>query len=265
MRPNYNTNHTYALCAYKDSPYLEECVRSMVEQTVPTNIILCTSTPSPYIQEIADKYDIPVYVREGKSDIQDDWNFAYDMAPTQYVTIAHQDDIYDKRYIDVFLKHAAKYEDMSMFFCIYTAIKGRTIAKFQKSCMVKRLLCLPVSFTPLADRTWLKKSCLCLGNGISCPMVTYNKNIVGNSPFQSKLKYALDWEMFLKIAEMPGRFVCKWKPYGWYRIHEQATSKEFIVNNKKEQEDIEMFSRFWPTWLVNCIMRFYKKSYSEYD
>ena len=65
MRPAYDTNHTFAVCAYKDSPYLEECIRSLTEQKVPTNIVLCTSTPSPYIQEIADKYDIPVYAREG--------------------------------------------------------------------------------------------------------------------------------------------------------------------------------------------------------
>ncbi|MBP3700831.1 MAG: glycosyltransferase family 2 protein, partial [Lachnospiraceae bacterium] len=78
MRPTYDTNHTFAVCAYKDSPYLEECIRSLTEQEVPTNIILCTSTPSPYIQGLADQYEIPVYVREGKSDIQDDGNFAYD-------------------------------------------------------------------------------------------------------------------------------------------------------------------------------------------
>ena len=104
-----------------------------------------------------------------------------------------------------------------------------------------------------------------MGNSISCPMITYNKNIVGDTPFQSKLKYALDWEMNLKVACMPGRFVYEKKPLGFYRIHEQATSKEFILNNKKEQEDIEMFCHFWPMWLVKGIMVFYKKSYSAYD
>ena len=131
--------------------------------------------------------------------------------------------------------------------------------------MVKRLLCLPVSVTALADRTWLKKSCLCLGNGISCPMITYNRNIVGTSIFQSSLKYALDWEMNLKLAGMPGRFVYVRRPLGCYRIHDGATSKQFILNHKKEKEDREMFAHFWPEWLVNLIMKAYRKSYSAYD
>ncbi len=94
MRKLYNTNHTFAVCAYQDSPFLEECLRSLTGQNEPTNIIVCTSTPSPYINKLAEKYGLPVYEREGESDIQEDWNFAYDQAQTQFVTIAHQDDIY---------------------------------------------------------------------------------------------------------------------------------------------------------------------------
>ena len=131
--------------------------------------------------------------------------------------------------------------------------------------MVKRLLCLPVSCTALADRAWLKKSCLCLGNSVSCPMTTYNKNLVGPAPFRSQLKYALDWEMYAKLAKRPGRFVYDRKPLGFYRIHEEATSKEFILNHKKEREDIYMFRQFWPMWVVRGIMKLYKKSYSAYD
>ncbi|MEG2349327.1 MAG: glycosyltransferase family A protein, partial [Hungatella sp.] len=69
--------HSFAICAYGNSPYLEACIRSLKRQSIPTPIILCTSTPSSYIDRLADVYGIPVYVREGESDIQTDWNFAY--------------------------------------------------------------------------------------------------------------------------------------------------------------------------------------------
>lgn len=265
MRKVYNTNHTFAVCAYQDSPFLEECLRSLTGQNEPTNIIVCTSTPSPYINKLAEKYGLPVYEREGESDIQEDWNFAYDQAQTQFVTIAHQDDIYAPQYTQVLFEKIRRYPDLSIFFCSYEAIKGEVRIKRERSCMVKRLLCLPVSFTALADRAWLKKSCLCLGNGISCPMITYNRNITGKSIFQSSLKYALDWEMNLKIAEGPGRFVYVRRPLGCYRIHDGATSKQFILNHKKENEDREMFAHFWPGWMVDLIMKAYKKSYAAYD
>ena len=56
-------DHTFAVCAYKDSPYLEECIRSLKRQLEPSEIILCTSTPSAFIEEIAKKYDLPLFVR----------------------------------------------------------------------------------------------------------------------------------------------------------------------------------------------------------
>ena len=43
--------HTFAICAYKDSPYLEACIRSLKSQTVPSEIICTTSTPSRYLTE----------------------------------------------------------------------------------------------------------------------------------------------------------------------------------------------------------------------
>lgn len=266
MRRNLDTNHTFAVCAYQDSPYLEECLKSLVNQEVPTNIILCTSTPSEYIQNLADWYEIPVYVREGESDIQKDWNFAYDTAKTQYVTIAHQDDVYMPDYTKVLFAKMKRYRDMSMFFCSYITLTGTRPDPKARTGRIKQLLCLPVSLTRFADWKWLKRSCLCLGNGISCPMVTYNKNLTGQSIFQSKLKYALDWEMFDKLAVRPGRFVYTREPHGYFRVHPEATSAKFIVEKtgQKEREDREMFGHFWPKWMVELIMIFYKKSYASY-
>ena len=86
--------HTFAVCAYKDSPYLEECLRSVTSQTVKSEVICCTSTPSSYIRELTARYQVPLYVRDGASNIREDWMFAYGKAQGRFVTIAHQDDRY---------------------------------------------------------------------------------------------------------------------------------------------------------------------------
>lgn len=39
-------DHTFAVCAYRESPYLDECVESLLAQTVRTNVIVATSTHS---------------------------------------------------------------------------------------------------------------------------------------------------------------------------------------------------------------------------
>ena len=92
--------HTFAICAYGESPYLEACIRSLKSQTVPSEIICTTSTPSIYLEKMTEKYEIPLYVREGESDIQADWNFAIGKAKGTFVTIAHQDDLYRRHYVE---------------------------------------------------------------------------------------------------------------------------------------------------------------------
>ena len=46
-------NHTFVICAYKESQYLEECIESIKKQNVKSNVIMTTSTPIEFIEKIA--------------------------------------------------------------------------------------------------------------------------------------------------------------------------------------------------------------------
>ena len=48
--------HCFAVCAYKDSPYLRECMESLRLQEHPSPLLLCTATPSPYLENMAREY-----------------------------------------------------------------------------------------------------------------------------------------------------------------------------------------------------------------
>lgn len=77
---------------------------------------------------LAKKYDLPYYVREGKSDICDDWNFSVACTKTNYVTVAHQDDVYNEHYVEELLKHIPD-EKMSIFIADYLPLKGGKVGK----------------------------------------------------------------------------------------------------------------------------------------
>ena len=64
-----NCDHTFAICAYKQSPYLEECVKSLKNQTYSSKIIMVTSTPNDYIEKICQKHEVPLYINTGESGI----------------------------------------------------------------------------------------------------------------------------------------------------------------------------------------------------
>ena len=57
-----NKDHTFVICAYKESPFLEECINSLLNQTIKSNIIIETSTPNNYIDTYADRYGIKVFI-----------------------------------------------------------------------------------------------------------------------------------------------------------------------------------------------------------
>ncbi len=258
-------DHTFAVCAHKDSPYLEECIRSLKRQSVPTNIILCTSTPSSYLEEIAGRYQIPVFVRSGNSDIQDDWNFAYGKAETRLVTIAHQDDCYHKQYVEEVLKCWETYPDTTVFTTECAILKNGQIQKPGLVQFVKSVLRLPLRFHGLAEKRWVKKAALIFGNPIICPSCTYDKTALGYPLFDSEFKFALDWDTMWKLAEKPGRFVCVERPLIRYRIHEEATTKACIQDQRRSREEIAMFEKIWPKPIVKMLMFFYKKAYSAYN
>jgi hypothetical protein len=260
--------HTYAICAYKESQYLEECVISLVNQSKKSKIIMCTSTPCDYIKGIAEKYDIPLYIREGKSDIKDDWNFAYNMADTEFVTIAHQDDVYDKEYGKELYDRISKIDNRKsiiMYLTDYLPLKDSTGVKRDVNSKIRRFLRIPLKCPALAGKKWIRKMTLAFGNSICCPSVTYNKKRLGESVFTSEYKFNIDWDTFLKLARKKGTFVYADKPLTHYRVHDGATSKEFIENNLRIDEDTRMFNQFWPRWVTKIIMIFYKKAYDTYS
>ena len=259
--PKRFKDHTFTVCAYKESKYLEECIKSLKNQTVKSNIIICTSTPNKYIEKLAKKYKLKYFIKDGNSDIQDDWNFAISKCNTSLVTVAHQDDIYHEKYLENIL---SKYTGKElMLFTEQFYYKNEKVVK-GKNTTIKKFLKLPLRIKFLANIRWIRKLTLSFGNTINCPSVTYNVKLLGEPIFTSDLKYSLDWDTFLKIYSKKGRIAYISKPSIYYRIHDEATSKAWIDNNKRYDEDVIMFRKRWPNFIVKIIMKFYVKCYDVY-
>ena len=157
--------HSFAVCAYGDSPYLERCLRSLKAQTAPSELLICTSTPSPFIAGLAEKYGIPLHVRDGASGIGADWNFAFDMARGRFVTLAHQDDMYEKHYAARLLSAAERWPDMTLFTTASATVKNGAVQPDRAPEIVKKLLRIPLRFRCLADRTAVKRLVLRMESG----------------------------------------------------------------------------------------------------
>ena len=137
-------DHTFAICAYKESPYLEECILSLKNQTIKSKIIMATSTPNEWINDLADKYQIPLYINKGEGGIAQDWNFAYRQTDTGLVTIAHQDDIYEPTYLNDVMNCAKNARRPVLIFTDYGEMRNGNKVRKSTLLTVKRLMLLPL-------------------------------------------------------------------------------------------------------------------------
>lgn len=254
----------FAICAYKDSPYLEACIRSVLGQNYPSKAMICTSTPSPYIRALAEKYSLPCYIREGKSNIRDDWNFAYQMADARLVTIAHQDDCYRAGYVRTLVNFLSRFPDMTLFTTDAITVKDGQPMPWERLRLVKKLLRLFLRSPYAAHLTWVKKSALVLGNAICCPACTYRKELLGEPLFTSDFQFALDWDNLLALAERPGRFICAEEPLVFHRIHPDAATSLSMEENRRAWEEAQILGRIWPKFVAKLLMSGYRGAYGAY-
>ncbi|MDO4283014.1 MAG: glycosyltransferase [Clostridia bacterium] len=255
-----NINHTFAICAYKESKYLEECIKSIINQKVKSNVIMSTSTPNEYITSLADKYHIKLYINNGKKGIGEDWNFAVSKTDTDYVTIIHQDDVYSESYLEKIMERISnsKREDIVILFTKYQEIKEGKVINLTKNLKIKEMLLFPLKFFKRSK--FFKKIALAFGNSICCPSVTLNTKIVGKTPYKTGMKSNIDWDTWLACIQYKGSFEYIPEYLMFHRIHEESETSATIESNKRLEEDYQMFLKFWPKVIAKMLMRQYKNA-----
>lgn len=250
--------HTFVVCAYKESPYLEECVSSVLNQTVDSRVLIATSTDNSYIRGIAEKHGIDVYISEDPSDIAGDWNFAYHQAQTEYVTLAHQDDVYCPEYAEKAINTLKKRRNPLLFFSDYFEVRDGERVNYNKNLVIKEMLLLPMRFPYLSRKRFFKKIILSMGNPICCPSVTYVKSNLPYVMFERGMKSNIDWQAWLRAARMNGSFVYLPEPLMGHRIHAGSTTSGMIADSGRSKEDLDMLRSIWPEPVAKIIGRIYK-------
>lgn len=255
-----NTNHTFAVCAYKESEYLEECIRSLVNQTVKTRVILATSTPNEYIDKLCKKYKIPMYINEGEAGITQDWNFAYSKADTEYVTIAHQDDVYEKEYVECLLNEIKKVKKPIIFFTDYYEIRDGKKIQNNKLLKIKRIMLFPLRTSLFWNSKFIRRRILSLGSPICCPSVTFARSNCPKVVFKNGFRSNEDWEAWELLSNLKGAFVYCNKKLMCHRIHEESETSKIIGDNARSVEDLVMFKKFWPDVIAKRLAKIYSTS-----
>lgn len=252
------STHSFVICAYKEIPYLEECVQSLLNQTLQSEVLISTSTPNDFIKSIAQKYHVKLVINTGKKGHIEDFCFAYKQVHTKYVTLCHQDDVYYPDFAEKVVRKMDKYRRPLIGFTNYNEIRDHKTVKHNLLLIMKRIMNFPLIF--LGSFKSIRLLNLAFGNAICAPTVTYNKDLLAYPIKKSDFSSNIDWDTYDEFARMSGTFVYVPKALLGHRIHSESTTSHVIQDNTKAKEDLIMFERYWPRWIASRIAKLYGTS-----
>lgn len=253
-------NHTFAICAYKESPFLEECIQSLLGQTIPSTIIIVTSTDNAYIQNMAEKYHLELFINHGESGITQDWMFAYRSARTELMTIAHQDDTYDRLYTETVLQQLSAARHPLIAFTDYGELRNGAIVNKNTLLKVKRTMLLPLHLKIFHNSIFVRRRVLSFGCPICCPSATFVKDNLPDQIFFPGFRSDEDWQAWELLSRKRGAFVYCNRILMYHRIHDGSETSAILGDSARGNEDFQMFCKFWPKPIARLLTRAYSSS-----
>ena len=246
--------------AYGRSPFLDGCLASLERQTSPSRIVVSTSTPSRFVDDVAGRHAVPVLVNPVREGIAADWNFALRVTDARYVTLAHQDDIYAPtfaaRTLDAFARHAG-----ALCFTGYDEIDDTGLRARSRISTVKHLLAAAVIGDRPRPSLRRLRAFLSLGNPLPCSSVTLDR--VGLPDFAFCPDYAsnLDWDAWWRLVDAGERFLSVPERLVGRRHNALTATSRLIADGRRRSEDLAMFRRIWPRPLGEAVATAYRLGY----
>jgi glycosyltransferase involved in cell wall biosynthesis len=256
-------SHSFAISAYRESEHLPECLQSLLAQTVPSKVFIATSTPNSYLENVAARFGVPLFVGNHESGIGRDWNYAYSLADTDYVTITHQDDLYAPTYTEKVLAEVQKSTNPIFIYTDYAELRGNEIVANNTLLRIKRLLNSPLKTRFGKESKIVRNRVFSLGCPISTPSVAYNRNRFPTLQFDEEMATNLDWDMWQRLSEEEGTFGYIPEVLVLHRVHPDSGTSAGLAGGFRQAEDYEMYRRYWPEGIAKVLATLYAKSYSS--
>ena len=261
---NAALDHSFVVPAYGCSPHLAECLHSLRSQSAGgSEIVISTSTPSNELSELAARFAVAVRVHGPNGGIGRDWNAALECATRGWVTIAHQDDVYLPDFAARTMELVKRSPDASLVMTGYAELlDGRQRAR-TAMLRIKTML-LEVGFLGrrAVSRAGAKRRLLRFGCPIACPSVTLGPALA-HLRFREDLKVDLDWEAWIRAAQLPGTFCYEREVLMLHRIHGASETSAGVRDGVRAREDALMFGLLWPAPIAKFLARTYALSYEE--
>jgi hypothetical protein len=89
----------------------------------------------------------------------------------------------------------------------------------------------------------------------------YNTEKLSDFSFSRDYTTNMDWDAWLRMADMNGRFVYVPEVLVQHRIHSASATSIGIGARDRQPEDLKIFRRLWPGPAATILARLYSRSY----
>jgi glycosyltransferase involved in cell wall biosynthesis len=187
---------------YNGERFIAQAIESLLDQSHSnfrlTCIDDCSTDRSVEIMRRFDDGRLSIRTNPSRIGLARNWNRALDMATeTPYLVIAHQDDIYEREYLEQMIDLMESHPRAFMGHCRTLSIdeSGSSVtlpAAIYKETFWPRT---HVSERPIDEEIrWLQK-----GNYIVCPTVMFRRSALSSiGRFNEQLEFVTDWEYWLR-------------------------------------------------------------------
>jgi glycosyltransferase involved in cell wall biosynthesis len=256
-------DHSFVIPVYQTAPSLAALIESLRAQDgARSEILLSSSTPSSELDQVAKCHSIPLHINPQRVDIATDWNFALAAATTKFVTLAHQDDLFESSYVSRLRAALCANPGSVMAFCDYSEHSPEGPRARNLNLWIKRALC---------RRAFGARECIfaapdkvrlfSLGNPICCPSVMLDRSKIPDFRFPSGFHTNLDWMAWLGLARSPGGFVYVRDRLISKGVHADSATTATIANRARQREDRALFDALWPRPIAAALAAAYKLGY----
>lgn len=257
------SRHCFVVASYGRSPYLEACLESLRGQSLPSSVVISTSTPFEGIEGLAREYGAVLRIHGPNRGIGADWNAALEAAEGDLVTIAHQDDVYAPAFTERVMEAHARMPGSAISFCDFEEI-GPAGVLCTRNHRVKRLLvAMACAGADVIAGGIRRRLLLGFGNPILCPSVTINRALAPAFAFREDLRTNMDWLAWIELsAAAPVRRIRGVLVHR--RVHKDSETARCIVDGARLKEDRLVFDRLWLPPISWLIALAYRLSYPGY-
>jgi hypothetical protein len=255
--------HTFAIPVFRAAPNLAALIESLRAQNgVRSEILLTSSTPSAELDAVSQRYSLPLHINPQRIDIAADWNFAFAAARTEFVTLAHQDDLFAPAYAAKLAGALRRHPGAMFAFCDYSEHTPIGARPTNMNLRIKRSLRrLAFGRHECITEPRRKLRLLALGNPICCPSVMFNRAALADFHFPAGFQTNLDWMAWLELARKPGGFVYVHERLVSKGVHAGSETTATIANRAREREDRAIFDALWPKPVAAALASLYKFGY----